>query len=159
MVDPVTQYIDCKSIYYNIAACIVSSAADVLWMSVVRRVRGVGGVCEMCMCLAGCGVCREGGEWVWRLGLGFTNPMGTGEMLDVWLCFDCGGVVGVGGEWVGAWTMVWRGGMVLCLYELWVWILCVDGGPRYLCIVLGGYPRTWSAPSVQSCCTLWISAS
>ena len=28
---------------------IVSSAADVLWMSVVRGVRGVGGVCEMCM--------------------------------------------------------------------------------------------------------------
>ena len=31
---------------------IVSSAADVLWMSVVRGMRGVGGVCEMCMCLS-----------------------------------------------------------------------------------------------------------
>ena len=31
---------------------IVSSAADVLWMSVVRGLRGIGGVCEMCMCLA-----------------------------------------------------------------------------------------------------------
>ena len=31
---------------------IVSSAADVLWMSVMREMRGVGGVCEMCMCLA-----------------------------------------------------------------------------------------------------------
>ena len=31
---------------------IVSSAADVLWMCVVRRMRGVGGVCEMFMCLA-----------------------------------------------------------------------------------------------------------
>ena len=31
---------------------IVSSSADVLWMSVVRGMRGVGGVCEMCMCLA-----------------------------------------------------------------------------------------------------------
>ena len=31
---------------------IVSSAADVLWMSVVRGMRGIGGVCEMCMCLA-----------------------------------------------------------------------------------------------------------
>ena len=40
---------------------IVSSAADVLWMSVVREMRGVGGVCEMCMCLArGC----VGGEGV-----------------------------------------------------------------------------------------------
>ena len=33
----------------------VSSAADVLWMNVVRGMRGVGEVCEMCMCLArGC---------------------------------------------------------------------------------------------------------
>ena len=31
---------------------IVSIASDVLWMSVVRRIRGVGGVGEMCMCLA-----------------------------------------------------------------------------------------------------------
>ena len=31
---------------------ILSSAADVLWMSVVRRMRGVDGVCELCMCLA-----------------------------------------------------------------------------------------------------------
>ena len=30
---------------------IVSSAADVLGMSVVRRMREVDGVCEMCMCL------------------------------------------------------------------------------------------------------------
>ena len=28
-------------------AGIVSSAADVLWMNVVRGMRGVGGVCEM----------------------------------------------------------------------------------------------------------------
>ena len=28
---------------------IVSSAADMLWMSVVREMRGFGGVCEMCM--------------------------------------------------------------------------------------------------------------
>ena len=30
----------------------VYSADDVLKMSVVRGVRGVGGVCEMCMCLS-----------------------------------------------------------------------------------------------------------
>ena len=60
----------------------------------------------------------EGGEWMRELGLGFTNPMGTGEVLDMCLCFGCGGV---GGEWVGD------------------WILCVDGRSRYLCIVLGGY--------------------
>ena len=31
-----------------------------------------------------------------ELGLGFTNPLGTGGVLD--MCFGCGGV---GGEWVG----------------------------------------------------------
>ena len=36
-----------------------------------------------------------------ELGLGFTNPVGTGGVLDMCLCFGCGGVVGVGGEWVG----------------------------------------------------------
>ena len=33
----------------TLGSCIVS--ADVLWMSVVRGMRGVGGVYEMCMCL------------------------------------------------------------------------------------------------------------
>ena len=32
------------------------------------------------------------------LGLGFTNPVGTGGVLDLYLCFGCGGV---GGEWIG----------------------------------------------------------
>ena len=36
-----------------------------------------------------------------ELGLGFTNPLGTGGVLDMCLCFGCGGVGGVGGEWVG----------------------------------------------------------
>ena len=52
---------------------IVSSAADVPWM------RGVGGVCEMCMAQDG-----VGGEWMRGMGLGFTNPVGTGGVLDVW---------------------------------------------------------------------------
>ena len=79
---------------------IVSSATDVLWMSVVRGMRRVGGVCEMCMCLArGC-VGGEGGKWMRGLGLGFINPVGTGEVLDGCLCIGCGGVGGVGGEWV-----------------------------------------------------------
>ena len=68
---------------------VLSSIGDVL-------VRGVGGVCDMC--LARGGVCGEGGEWMRELGLGFTNPMGTKGMLDMCLCFGCGGV---GGEWVG----------------------------------------------------------
>ena len=51
---------------------IVSSAADVLWMSVVRGMRGVGGVCVWL-----------GAAWVVSgLGLDFTNPVGTG-VLDV----------------------------------------------------------------------------
>ena len=55
-----------------------------------------------------------GGEWMRRLGLGFTNPVGTGGVLDMCLCFGCGGV---GGEWVGAWTRVGSGGVV-CLCEI-----------------------------------------
>ena len=47
------------------------------------------------------GVGGDGGEWMGGLGLGFTNPVGTGEVLDVCLCFGFGGVGGVGGEWVG----------------------------------------------------------
>ena len=39
-------------------SCIVTSVADVLWM------KGVGDVCEKCMCLARGGVGGEGGEWM-----------------------------------------------------------------------------------------------
>ena len=79
---------------------VLSSTGDVLKMSVVRD---VGGVCDMCMCLARGGVGVEGGgvEWMRELGFGFTNPVGTGGVLDMCLCFGCGGVGGVGGEWVG----------------------------------------------------------
>ena len=49
----------------------MSSAADVLWMSVVRGMRGVYGMCGMCMYLARGGVGGEGvsrGEdWVCNL--------------------------------------------------------------------------------------------
>ena len=44
---------------------------------------------------------RGGGEWMRGLGLGFTNPVGTGGVLDVCLCFGCGDVGGVSGEWIG----------------------------------------------------------
>ena len=43
---------------------VLSSTGDVLEMSVMR---GVGGVCDMCMCLARGGV---GGEWMRELVLG-----------------------------------------------------------------------------------------
>ena len=39
---------------------IVSSATEVIGISVVRGIRGVDGVCEMCMCLARGGVGGEG---------------------------------------------------------------------------------------------------
>ena len=48
---------------------VLSSTGDVI-------VRGVGGVCDMCTCLARGGVGGEGGEWMRELGLGFTN-LGT----------------------------------------------------------------------------------
>ena len=54
--------------------------------------KNVGGVCDMCMCLARGGVGGEGGEWMRELGLGFTNPVGTGGVLDMCLCFGCGGL-------------------------------------------------------------------
>ena len=44
---------------------VLSSAGDVLEMSVVR---GVGGVCDICMCLARGGMGGVGGEWVGGLG-------------------------------------------------------------------------------------------
>ena len=50
---------------------VLSSTGDVLEMSVVR---GVGGVCDMCMCLARGGMGGEGGEWMRELGLCFTKP-------------------------------------------------------------------------------------
>ena len=77
---------------------IVSSAADLLWMNVVRGMRGVGGVCEMCMRPDWGGVGGEGGEWMRRLGLCLPNPAGTG------------GVGRVSVFWL-RWCLVWAGGL------------------------------------------------
>ena len=77
---------------------VLPSAGDILEMSVVR---GVGGVCDMCMCLARGGVGSVWGEWVTGLGLGFANSGGTWRKWDMYLCFGCGGADGVGGEQVG----------------------------------------------------------
>ena len=74
---------------------VLSSAGDMLEMSVVR---GVGGVCNMYMSLARGGVGGVGGE---RIGLGLNNSGGTWGKWDMRLCFGCGGVGGVGGQWVG----------------------------------------------------------
>ena len=50
----------------------LTSASDVLEMSMVR---GVGGVYRMCLARGGLGGLE--GEWVKGLGLGFTNSRGT----------------------------------------------------------------------------------
>ena len=49
-----------------------------------------------CVCLSRGGVGGEGGKWMRELGLGFTNPVGTGGVLDMCLCFGCSGVGGSG---------------------------------------------------------------
>ena len=80
---------------------VLSSACDVLVMSVVRS---VGGVRDMCMCLARAGVGGVGGEWARGLGLGFTNPGGTkgklGYVSVFWLRWSgwCWGGGEVGGR-------------------------------------------------------------
>ena len=53
---------------------VLSSVSDVLAMSVVR---GVDGLCHMCMCLARGEVGGSEGEWVRGLGFAFTSPGGT----------------------------------------------------------------------------------
>ena len=72
----------------------------------------------MCMCLARGGMGGERSEWKRELGLGFTNPVGTGGVFDVYLCFGCGGV---GGEWVGGLDQGlerWDGVMSVCVVSL-----------------------------------------
>ena len=89
---------------------VLSSACDVLEMRVLR---GVGGVCDMCMCLA-----RGFGEWATGLGLGFSNSGGTWGKWDMCLCFGCGGVSGIGGEWVGGMDQGlggWGGVLSVCV--------------------------------------------
>ena len=70
---------------------VLSSTGDVLEMSVVR---GVGEVCDICMCLAG------GCKWIRGMGLGFTNPVGTWEVFGrvsvFWLRWGVGRGLGRG---------------------------------------------------------------
>ena len=58
------------------------------------------------------------------LGLGFTNPVGTGGVLDMCLCFgSLGGLVYVG-----------TGGVVLCLYESGLSVYMAGPGICVLCL-------------------------
>ena len=40
-----------------------------------------------------------GGEWIRKLGMGFTKPVETWGVLDVYLCLGCGSVGGIVGGW------------------------------------------------------------
>ena len=122
---------------------IVSSAVDLLGLNVVRGMKRVGGICEMCMCLA---VYKMRGWVDKRIWFGLHQS-----------CWNRGsvGIVSVFGLQWCRWCR-WGVGLdqdlevVLCLCEVWVWILCVDGRSRYLYIVLGEYLRILDAPRVQS---------
>ena len=94
-----------------------------------------------------------------RIGFGLYQSCGNRGLVERVSVFWFQWCVWCRGEWVGIWIRDWRGGVVLCLSEVWVWIVCLDGRSRYLCIVLGGYLRIWGAHSVISCFTLWISVS
>ena len=133
----------------------VSIADDVLEMRVVCGVRRVGGVCEMCICLARGGVGGVVCEWMMGLGLGFNNPVGTGGVWDVCLGFGCD--VGSDrrmGEWLGPGSGMVGGVMSVCVVRLDY--LCGSQVP--VCVYwLGGYLRILGTPSVKSCCTISIS--
>ena len=78
---------------------IVSSAAD------VQGIRGVGKVCEMCMCLVRGGVGGDGAlPILWEQG--------------VCLCLGSGSVGGVGGPWVEGLEQGLEEVVVSCLCEL-----------------------------------------
>ena len=91
--------------------CLTSTAGSVSLWCVCRGVSGLEGLC-----------------------LGFTYPVRTG---GVCLCLVRDGVGGVGGKWVGALDQGLEGWVLLCLCEMWVWIIGVYGRSRYLCVVLG----------------------
>ena len=87
----------------------MSSTGDMLEMSVVR---GVGGVCDICMSLARGSVGRERGGWMRELGLGPALPILWGQ-VECWTYF-CVLVVVV--EWVGGLDQG-RERRVLCLAD------------------------------------------
>ena len=89
---------------------VLSSAGNVPEMSVVR---GLGGVCNMCKCLARGGVGCAGCEWVIGLGLGFINSGRTWGKWVMCLCFGCGDVGGVGEN---GWAAGAGSGRVGCCY-------------------------------------------
>ena len=78
----------------------------------------------MRVCLARAAWVERGGEWMRRLGLGFSNPVGIGAVLDVCLCLGYGGVGGVSWEYVGGGGLGPRSGGVDWCY---VCVRCESG--------------------------------
>ena len=115
---------------------IVPCAADVLCMSAVGGIKGVGGVCGMCMCLA------RGGEWIRGLGLWFTTTVGTGECwtcVCVWIAVVwveyLGSVwdIGTGCERVGwYYVCVSYKSRLLYRWKVHVFVYCVMQIPAHL---------------------------
>ena len=66
------------------------------------------------------------GEWVRRLGLGFTIPVETGGVWGVCLCLGCGGVGGVG-RGAGAWWWLGPGSARMGLCYVAVCCDCESG--------------------------------
>ena len=79
--------------------------------------------CVRCVCVWAAWV---DDDWVWALPI-------------LWKQGECWTCIWVAVVWVLSRLGPGSGGVVLCLCEMWVWILCVDGRSRYLCNALGGY--------------------
>ena len=97
---------------------VLSSAGDVLEMCVVR---GVGGVCDLCMCLVWGGVGCVGVGWLGeRNGFGVYQSWRKNGKSGICVCVLVAVVwvwVELGSGWA-AWARVWDGGVVLCLCVL-----------------------------------------
>ena len=104
-----------------VAVTVTASAGDVLEMSVMR---GLGGVCDTCMCLA-----RAGWEVLGVIGfiMGLTNPGGTWGNVSV-LVAVVWVVLGGGLQWVvlgGGLQWVVRLGQVCESGEMFYVCVCV----------------------------------
>ena len=65
--------------------------------------------CVRCGCLWLGETWEERGRVDERIGFGLYQSCMNRGVLDVSLCLGCRGV---GGEWIGAWTRVWRSGVI-----------------------------------------------
>ena len=123
---------------HMVDTCIVSSADNVLEMSLVRGVRGVGEVCECVWVWLGEG--REVRGWeVWVWGLAFLLDQGEcGTCVCVWVMEGVGrkelGICpGVGFRNVGGVMSVWVVSLVsLCWWQFQISIYCASRIPAHI---------------------------